>query len=45
VEEVKKVCKYITKNKGGNGAVREVIDLLLKYRNELDLAIERFING
>jgi len=45
IPEVKKICDYITKKSGGNGAVREVINLLLKYRNELDIAIERFING
>ena len=28
--EVKKVCDYVTKNSGGKGAVREVIDLILK---------------
>ncbi len=30
--EVKKVCDYVTKNSGGNGAVREVIDLILKAK-------------
>lgn len=28
--EVKKVCDYVTRNSGGQGAVREVIDLILK---------------
>lgn len=28
--QVKKVCDYVTKNSGGQGAVREVIDLILK---------------
>lgn len=28
VQEVKKICQYICKNKGGQGAVREVIDWL-----------------
>jgi len=31
--EVKKVCDYVTKNSGGKGAVREVIDLILKAKN------------
>ena len=31
--EVKKVCDYITKSSGGNGAVREVINLILKAKN------------
>ncbi|HLD69561.1 MAG TPA: HAD hydrolase family protein, partial [Candidatus Omnitrophota bacterium] len=30
VEDVKQVTHYVTKKKGGNGAVREVIDLILK---------------
>jgi len=35
IEAVKNKCVYICKNKGGEGAVREVIDLLLKGgRNE-----------
>jgi 3-deoxy-D-manno-octulosonate 8-phosphate phosphatase (KDO 8-P phosphatase) len=28
--EVKKHVKYITKNFGGNGAVREIIDLIIE---------------
>ena len=28
--EVKKIAKYITKNTGGSGAIREITDLLLK---------------
>jgi 3-deoxy-D-manno-octulosonate 8-phosphate phosphatase (KDO 8-P phosphatase) len=32
VEEVRKVVDYICKNKGGNGAVREIIDLILKSK-------------
>lgn|SRR5574341_1368802 len=27
---IKKVCDYVTKNSGGKGAVREVVDLILK---------------
>lgn len=30
--DVKEYAKYITKNKGGNGAVREICDLLYKGR-------------
>lgn len=32
VDEVKKAAKYVTKRSGGNGAVREVADLILKRR-------------
>lgn len=31
--EVKKVADYITKKQGGNGAVREVIELIMKTQN------------
>ena len=44
VEEVKEVCTYITQKNGGQGAVREVVDKLLKLRGEYEKAIERFIN-
>jgi len=30
--EVKKICDYVTKSSGGDGAVREVIDLILKSK-------------
>ena len=32
VEDVKKVCDYICKRSGGNGAVREITDLIVKYQ-------------
>ncbi len=31
--EVKKICDHVTKNSGGDGAVREVIDLILIAKN------------
>ncbi|RYZ84576.1 MAG: hypothetical protein EOP04_17745, partial [Proteobacteria bacterium] len=31
VEEVIEVSKYVTKRAGGNGAVREVCDLIFKH--------------
>ena len=34
LKKVKEVCIYITKKKGGEGAVREVIDMILKLRGE-----------
>lgn len=33
MDQVKKHAKYVTKKSGGSGAVREVIDLILKYKN------------
>lgn len=32
-KDAKKVADYITKEKGGNGAVREVCDLIIKFKN------------
>ena len=34
VKEVKNEVDYVTEKKGGCGALREVIDLILKYRSE-----------
>ena len=34
VSEVKKVADYITKNSGGQGAVREVVELILKTQGK-----------
>jgi len=34
VREVKKVTDYVTKREGGNGAVREVIELILKAQGK-----------
>lgn len=41
---VKKSSRYITSQKGGEGAVREVIDLILKAK-KLDKRIESFIKN
>lgn len=43
--EVKSACRYVTDAAGGHGAVREVIDRLLKSRGEFDAAIARFLAG
>lgn len=32
VEDVKKVAKYVTKENGGQGAVREIAELILQYK-------------
>lgn len=39
VSEVKKVVDYVTKKKGGEGAVREVCDLILKAQNKWSIII------
>jgi len=36
VEEVKKISHYVTKKEGGKGAVREVIELILKVQGKWD---------
>ncbi|MFN2128872.1 MAG: HAD hydrolase family protein, partial [Anaerolineales bacterium] len=35
-EEVKAICDYCTVARGGRGAVREVIDLILKRQGKFD---------
>ena len=41
-EEVKKYAIYITNKEGGNGAVREVIDLVLKIQGKYDEIIKKY---
>ena len=42
VEEIKKIsCINLSKN-GGNGAIREFIEILLKDRKEWEFAVEKF---
>ncbi len=38
---VREACRYVTVASGGRGAVREIMDLLLKSRGELGLALGR----
>ena len=42
VPEVKKEVHYITKRKGGRGAVREVIDMILKSQGKWDEVLKRY---
>jgi len=39
--EVQKTATYVTRTKGGQGAVREVIELILKAQNKFDIAVEK----
>ncbi len=39
VEEVKREADYITKNKGGRGAVREVVELILKTQGNWEAVL------
>lgn len=40
-DEVKAICDYVTIARGGHGAVREVIDKILKGQNKLHALIEK----
>ncbi len=42
VPEVKKVAHYITKRRGGKGAVREVIELILKSQGKWKATLAQF---
>lgn len=41
--EVKKAAHYLTKKEGGKGAVREVIEIILRAQNKWRKAISRFL--
>lgn len=43
VEEVKSACSLVLKRNGGQGAVREFIEILLKARGEWTDAVERYV--
>ena len=42
VYEARKSAHYITEKKGGDGAVREVADMILKAQNKYSTALEKF---
>jgi 3-deoxy-D-manno-octulosonate 8-phosphate phosphatase (KDO 8-P phosphatase) len=42
VEEVRAVAKYVTRARGGDGAVREVVEVLLKARGQWAELLERY---
>lgn len=43
-DDFKKVVDYITSRNGGNGAVREFIEHILKKQNIYDEVLQKFIN-
>jgi len=43
VDEAKRVAHYVTRRRGGDGAVREVIELILKARGTWDKAIAKYM--
>ena len=42
VEEVRQLCHYTTRHSGGRGAVREVVDLVLKAKGLWDQLLQRY---
>ena len=36
-KDYKKICNYVTKNKGGEGAIREIADLFRRCKNESEI--------
>ncbi len=40
-DEVKAICDYVTVAPGGKGAVREVIDRILKWQNKMELVMQK----
>ena len=42
-EETRQFAHYICNNKGGHGAVREVVDLVLHASGRWDMAMQRFL--
>ncbi|HVM61721.1 MAG TPA: HAD hydrolase family protein [Verrucomicrobiae bacterium] len=43
VDEVKRAAHYITRHRGGDGAVREVIEMILKARGSWKIAIAKYL--
>ena len=43
-QEIKEVCDYVTENHGGNGAVREAIEWVLKREDLFDNAVKSFVS-
>ena len=42
VPEVKALARFVTERRGGDGAVREAIEMLLRARGEWDAAVQRY---
>ncbi len=45
VDEVKRVAHYITERRGGEGAVREVVELILKAQGKWEKTVGEFIGA
>jgi 3-deoxy-D-manno-octulosonate 8-phosphate phosphatase (KDO 8-P phosphatase) len=44
IDDIKRYVHYITKRRGGDGAVREVTELILKSQNRWDEVVKRYFN-
>lgn len=40
-EEIRQICDYVTLSEGGNGAVREIIELILKTQGRFEAALNK----
>ena len=45
VKEAKRVSHYVTQKKGGDGAVREVVEMLLQGREDKDVVQKAIFRG
>lgn len=45
VDEVKALAAYVTRARGGNGAVREAVGWLLAQRGEYETAVNRYVTA
>jgi len=43
IDDVKEVAHWITSRSGGHGAVREVVERLLRARGEYEPAVDRYL--
>jgi len=44
VDDVKKLAKHVSQARGGKGAVREIIEMILRAEGSYDLAVETYLS-
>ncbi|HEY2082879.1 MAG TPA: HAD hydrolase family protein, partial [Verrucomicrobiae bacterium] len=44
VTEAKGAADYVTKAHGGNGAIREIVEMILKAQNKWKLVVSEYAN-
>jgi len=42
VDEIKEIVDYITKNEGGRGAIREIVEIILKAQNKWSIIMNSY---